>query len=121
MPDYANFQSSYNAYNYNAKEIRKYEQICLKLLHYKLNHYTIYDYIELLLNNGIVFINDKCSEGMVEDIYKQCKNIAVNLIIDNRSLGYTPLQLACSVVCFSRNMIRPKELWPETFLYLYKI
>ena len=52
------YQTIFENLFYRVEEIRIFEIICLKTLNYNLKYPTLYDYIELFLANGIIFIDD---------------------------------------------------------------
>jgi len=78
-----------NNQNYKFNDIIEYEVICLKLLHYNLCYYTLYDFVNYYFSNGILLINknnnikeeEKNLLKYTEEIYNKCRLFIDYLII----------------------------------------
>lgn len=88
--------------NFCEKEIKKSEIICLKLLSYKLNLTTSFDFLEFFLKNGILFEDDKFKFEDLMQIYNETVLILKDFVNDMRYLDFTPLQTVCAIVSYVR-------------------
>ena len=100
-------------------EIRASEIQCLNLINYNLYIYTVYDWLNMLLNNGITFENEVKDEKDLEKIYLYSQKILTIITSKNYFFRYSSMQIAFSIVQLSRE----KYINNETNLYeiLYKM
>ena len=54
---------------YSDRDIKKSEMICLKLLEYKLDRMTAYDFLTFFLKNGILFDYEFYQDFDLEEFY----------------------------------------------------
>jgi hypothetical protein len=90
--------------DFSANDIKKSEIVCLKLLNYNLKRTTSYDFLEAMLNHGIVFENEVSlvSAQNLKEMNDLAYSILNEFVYDTRYLDFTPLQLAASVVSYVR-------------------
>ena len=74
--------------NYQKEEIVKVELICVKLLNYKINIITVYDYLYYLLSNN--------NKNSLESATKELETQIINNIQDN--IKKNPLDLAKEII-----------------------
>ena len=84
IPDLTDFQTKDSKLYFSTKEILQNEVTCLKLLDYKVNYFTAFYCLEILLSYGIFFekeipyMNLKISISLIEKVetaYQLCYNI----------------------------------------------
>lgn len=103
IPDLACFSSSINRYYYSLKDVRKYEDFCVKQLNYKLDYYTAIDILEHVLSNGFIFSDEILSPCHIEKMYKYAYSTLSSFISDSKSLEYDPLHIAFCCVFMTRS------------------
>jgi hypothetical protein len=116
----------------SVKEIKKYEELCLKYLEYKLNYFTAYDFIHYFLTFGVLFVKESPSinnsyypqnnniYNNIENFNQQILNIFSCFVFDNKIIEYTPIQIACACISLARQFSKI-EKWDDIFIQLYKI
>jgi hypothetical protein len=126
VPDLNDFQGSSSPSYFTLIDIVKVEEMCCKLLQYKMSYFTIFDYLQFFISYGIVLRTDyPCGYNYddldIENINQQCIKIANNFSIDPLCLDYSPLQVACSAISIVRENMDIEKPWSEVFQKLYKI
>lgn len=130
VPEFSDIQAKDSKLYLNVKEIQQYETICLKLLDYKVNYFSAFVCLEMLLSNGIYFekeipvMNLKFQISLMEKIeaaYQICYNVLNFFIADLRSLEYRPEHIAFSIVCISRQHFKVKQKWPNALAEFYNV
>lgn len=135
MPDLSTFTSSNAHYYYNIKDVRKYEEFCLKCLNYKLGCYTAYSILRYFLNLGIVFEDefeifiDSESNSERSDIsscrdtigliYSYSYDLIKTIIKDNKSLLFNQMQLALSIIVLTRDNFKFEKEKTKLLLIIY--
>lgn len=114
IPNLKDIQVHPHSYFYNVKDVKRYEEFCLRVLQYKLDHFTALDYLQFLLNCGIILIeeiNNISINITLEMIYNQSYLILSDFIYDNRFCEFSPLQIACTCVALARDAFKlPNKL-----------
>jgi len=87
---------------FSFKEIYKYEELCCKMLMYKLDYSTAFDYLQLLLNNGIVLVEEFTE--ITDDIYQKCYLILDNFINNDAFCKFPPFSIALACVYLARDV-----------------
>lgn len=104
--------------NYNLEELRQYETTCLKLLEYRLQYYTAYDCLMLFLSNGIIYSNETEIDFInLQEVYNKCLTMLNSFVYDSRSINYTSIQIATSIICLTRHMLNIKLSTQFTSIY----
>ena len=104
------------------KELFYYEVFCLKLLNYKLNYFTVYDFNLFLLGHGllrkgqiedvikIIYNNDPFSvKKIIEKIFKKCRYYLDLLINTQITFKYNSLLISIYIILKSIEFISLKE------------
>ena len=113
---------------YSMEEVTKIELLCLKLINYDLTEPSSINFIELFLEDGIIFkssINSNKNYTQNNDGLNSLKyTILINLenimIYSNEYIKYNPFYLSCFVIEFSRNIFNLK-MWPEIVCSTYDL
>lgn len=118
------------------KEIIEYEQICLSIIDYKLNWYTPFSILELILSCGIFFENElfpntknTSSKGpititvmdKIESAHQLCYNILNFLISDLKSLEFKSEYIVFSIVTIVREHFKVKQKWHQNLIKFYSV
>ena len=118
-PEFGVFCNIEKALPLTIDEIRASEIQCLNLVNYNLYIYSVYDWLNMLLNNGITFENEVKDEKELDKIYLYTQKILTIITSKNYFFKYSSMQIAFSIVQLSRE----KYINNETNLYeiLYKM
>lgn len=126
------FCSFVNSYRVNSESIKRCEVEVVNSLKYNLNFSTLYDYIEVLNLNGMIFNNDIIELGadnslLISDFTKEeirekisknilfiAKSTLTTLIKDKSYPSYPEYKWAIGVVLFSRHKLKI-GLWNNFF------
>jgi hypothetical protein len=101
-------------------EIKIYEDYCVKTLNYRLNYFTTYHFVNLFLNNGLVF-KSEIKEGIdIKQMGGMIISILDILIDDNRYLDFSPLQVAWSIFSIARENYNLEPI-SQVFCKIYGI
>lgn len=86
-----------NKCNLNVDDIGLNEITCLKMLNYKLNYYSVFDILTLLIKDylNITSIDNK---DYYNKIYTFPFNILDNIILSNITINYSPIDIAFSLL-----------------------
>ena len=105
VPEYCSIISSDKKYFFDTEDISIYEQNCLKALDYKLNYYTVYDALCIILNCGIVTDEEakRNKINVVEKIYQLTFNILEEISFNEIFMNYNPLKITLAIVSIARN------------------
>jgi hypothetical protein len=109
---------------FSEMDIKKSEVICLKLLGYKLDRSSPYDFLEYFLKHGILFENEyieNLDEFILKEVYDFPYKILNFFLLDCRYLDFSPLQIACAIITFTREKFRLRESWSRKFSEIYNI
>jgi len=118
-PEFGIFCNIEKAIPLTIDEVRASEIQCLNLVNYNLYIYSVYDWLNMLLNNGITFENEVKDEKELEKIYLYTQKILTIITSKNYFYRYSSMQIAFSIVQISRE----KYINNESNLYetLYKM
>lgn len=83
-----------NILNKEISNFKEKEIACLQLLDYDLNQLSSYEIIEQIFNSGIPFT----SIPDIKLVYEQCISLFYEIIIDTRSLDFSPNVSAYSII-----------------------
>lgn len=113
---------------FSENDTKKSEMICLKLLGYKLDRNSAYDFLEYFLKQGIVFEDElhvleeeNHEKFTLKEIYDFPYKILNFFLFDSRYLDFSPLQIACAIITFTRKKFNLKESWNNKFSEIYNI
>lgn len=113
---------------FSEKDTKKSEMICLKLLGYKLDRNSAYDFLEYFLKQGIVFEDElqvleeeNHEKFTIKEIYDFPYKILNFFLFDSRYLDFSPLQIACAIITFTRKKFNLRESWNNKFSEIYDI
>ena len=111
-------------------KIAKYERICLKRINYNIFSYSSYDWLAMLLSNGVIF---NCEiennneiilikghrHSIIKAIQKYSLKLLFMLTIKHILIKYAPMYIAISLIQISREKyIENKMIKPELFFKL---
>ena len=100
-------------------EIRSSEVQCLTLVNYNLYLYSAYDWLNILLSNGILFENEIKDINELANIYLYTQRLLTILTSKIIFCKYSSIQIAFSIVHLSREKFLHKNL--ETSQKLFKL
>ena len=103
------------------EEIRESEVQCLTLINHNLFLYSTYDWINILLNNGIVFENEIKNEindsNELGKIYIYTQKLLTLVTSKTYFCQYSSMQIAFSIVQLSREKFLPKNIESSESLF----
>lgn len=114
MPDLNNFSCSSSSFFFNVRDVRKYEDFCVKSLNYELNLFTPYSILQFFINSGIIFedeVNsnsvsfdesDSCNSFSTEMAYNYAYKLLYSFMCNSKCLDYSPLQIALAIIYQTR-------------------
>ena len=125
VPNLRGIQAINSTNLYNIKEIRKYEELCIKLLHYKLDLIIAYDYISIFFKIGIFLIEEKPNMKTSTDIdndviYKQCLGILSEFVMDARFTEFSQMEVAFACIGLVREAEKLSP-WNDVFANIYDV
>ena len=108
--------------NLDEQKMLHYEIQCLKIMNYSLIVYSVYDWLSLFLNNGIILEDEifGTNKNFINSIYTTSNYILQILINKILFAKYSPFQIAMSII----HIIRDKYIGKyhiENFQYLQKL
>ena len=83
-------------------EIRTNEVQCLTLINHNLIIYTVFDWINILLNNGIIFEEEINNINEIEKIFTYSQKILTTITSKFYFCRYSTMQIAFSIIHLSR-------------------
>ena len=101
------------------EEIRTSEVQCLTLINYNLFLYSTYDWLNILLSNGILFENEIKDINELGNIYIYTQKLLTIVTSKIYFCKYTPMQIAFSIIQLSREKYLNHNL--EISEHLYKL
>ena len=104
---FCNFEKSISL---TIEEIRESEVQCLTLLNHNMYIYSVYDWITILLSNGIAFEEELNNKEELDDIYSYTQKILTNLTSKIYFCKYSSIQIAFSIIQLSREKYLNKDL-----------
>ena len=84
------------------EEILISEVQCLTLINYNLYLYSVYDWLNILLSNGICFENELKNKDEIGDIYIYTQKLLTVITSKSYFYKYTSAQIAFSIIQLSR-------------------
>ena len=118
MPDLGQFSIS-RTYHYDIKDVRKYENHCIKLLDYKLDIFTADDILNFFINTGLFFNDEIHADFPVEKVFQYAYKLLSSFIFNNLSLNFSAMQIALSILCITREHFKFNEERSEFLLHFY--
>jgi len=116
---------------YTPNEIKRYETISLKLMKYKLNYFSAFDYLEFFLVNGILFEKEITPKSLpnsnvmiidiVEAAYQLCYNILNFFVVDVRFPEFKLEHIVLSIICIVREHFKIIPVWNSNFVKQYNV
>ena len=92
------------------EEIRESEVQCLTLLNHNMYIYSVYDWITILLSNGIAFKEELNNKEELENICTYTQKLLTNLTSKIYFCKYSSIQIAFSIVQLSREKYLNKDV-----------
>ena len=104
QPDLCRFSSIGINYDIDEIDISQNEIECLKILNYKLNFFSTYEILMMILNNGFIFENEieNKSNEYINIIYNYANKIFSDIIQSFIALEFNNLQIVFSVIHLTR-------------------
>jgi hypothetical protein len=118
VPDLCRFSITQNDY-YDLKDVRKYENHCIKFLDYKLDFFTSYDILTYIINIGLFFNDEIHSDYPVEKVFLYAYKLLNHFVFNNLSLKFNPLQIGISIMCLTRERFKFDEERTDFLLNFY--
>ena len=87
-----------NKFNLTIDDVALNEVNCLKILNYRLNYYSIYDILYLLMNEYINELSIKEDNEYNNSIFNYPFNILENIILSNITINYSYIDIAFSLL-----------------------
>ena len=121
---FCNFQK--NIEPLTIEEIRTSEVQCLMLLNHNLYIYSVYDWLNILFNNGIIFEEEINDINGLEKVYIYSQKLLTTITSKIYFCRYSSVQIAFSIIQLSRekydnkNLKLSKKLF-DLLLFLYGI
>ena len=114
--------------SYEMNEVRKYEDYVLKFLSFKLNFFTTYNIIELLLCNGVILNNEFSSDEnnlvikeKIKKVNKLAFQVLCNFVEDINYINYNHIEIAFSCVVFAKELMKFKDIFPPELEKIYNL
>ena len=98
-------------------EIRKSEIQCLALINYNLYIYSVYDWINILFNNGIIFEDEIKDINGLDKIFNYTQKLLTLITSKFYFCRYSSIQLAFSIIQLSREKYANNNLQLSEKLY----
>ena len=92
------------------EEIRESEVQCLTLINHNMYIYSVYDWITILLSNGITFEEELNNKEELENIYTYTQKLLTNLTSKIYFCKYSSIQIAFSIIQLSREKYLNKDM-----------
>ena len=83
-------------------EICMSEVQCLSLINHNLYAYSVYDWLNMLLNNGIVFENEINNTKELDNIYNYTQKLLTVITSKNYFCKYSSMEIAFSIIQLTR-------------------
>ena len=91
-------------------EIRESEVQCLTLINHNMYIYSVYDWVNILLSNGIVFDVEITDKDELDNIYSYTQKLLTNLTSKIFFCKYSSIEIAFSIVQLSREKYLNKNI-----------
>ena len=99
------------------EEIRAAEVQCLTLINYNMYIYSVYDWVNILLSNGVVFEDEINDIDEVDNIYAYTQKLLTNITSKIFFCKYSSIQIAFSIIHISREKYLNKNISLSNKLY----
>ena len=116
-PEFGLFSNIEKSIPLTVEEISSYEIQCLTLVNYNLYIYTVYDWLNILLNNGIIFENEIKTKKELEEINMYTQKLLTIITSKIYFCRYSSMQIAFTIVHLSREKFLNKNLKLSEKLY----
>lgn len=122
MPDFKDLFTRNSRIYFSERDLRHTEIVCLKILNYNLNFINVFDYLDFFALIGIVDKTDMdYNFDLLDKINNQVFSIANTFISDSKSLIFSDLQIACSVIKLVRELNKFQAKWLNIYKELFFI
>lgn len=101
-PEFGIFSNIEKSIPLTIDEIRTIEIQCLTLINYNLYIFTAYDWLNILLNNGITFDFEVKGTNILDKIFLYTQKVLTVITSKTYFCKYTSMQIAFSIVHLSR-------------------
>ena len=98
-------------------EIRTSEVQCLTLINHNLYIYSVYDWVNIFLNNGIIFEDEIMDINGIDKFYIYTQKILTFITSKIYFCRYSSIQIALSIIQITREKFANKNLKPSEKLY----
>jgi hypothetical protein len=106
---------------YSINEIKKYEELCVKLLNYKLDHIQAYDYISLFFRIGVFTLDEKNTiKNSPDNLFNQCISILNEFSYEINFQEFSQLEIALASVSLIRET-QGVDRWINLFEEIYQV
>ena len=116
-PEFGLFSNIEKSIPLTVEEISSYEIQCLTLVNYNLYIYTVYDWLNILLNNGIIFENEIKTKKELEEINMYTQKLLTIITSKIYFCRYSSMQIAFTIVHLSREKFLNKNIKLSEKLY----
>ena len=116
-PEFGLFSNIEKSIPLTVDEVISSEIQCLTLVNYNLYVYTVYDWLNILLNNGITFENEVKTKKELEDINMYTQKLLTLITSKILFCRYTSMEIAFSIVQLSREKYINKNIKLSEKLY----
>ena len=105
------------------KEIRISEMKCLAFINYNMYNYSTFDWLNIFLNNGILFNNEVNNSRILGNLYIYTQKILTIITSKTFFVKYSSLQIALSIIRISRErfLINTQKFSQKLFAKYLKI
>jgi len=109
-------------YEFTNKDIHEIEIFCLEMLDYNLNDLSCFSYLQIILNNGIIFESEKYKDIFfdlkMDKLYEEILLINCEFLTDNRYIDFSSLEIAISIITFSKKIFKLNS-WKNSIASFY--
>ena len=122
-PDFEMFCNFNKNITLTIKEIRISEMKCLAYINYNMYNYSTYDWLNIFLNNGILFDNEISNSRILGNLYIYTQKILTLITSKSFFVKYSSLQIALSIIRISRErfLINTQKFSQKLFAKYLKI
>ena len=87
---------------FSLKQLKLNEIHALQLMHYDFRLMSVYDYLTLMLHNGVVFANENLRDGNVLMLYRYMKYVLAHITQSSLLMKYHPKVVAFVIALHAR-------------------
>ena len=120
-PEFEMFCNINKTFVLTVNEIRTAEVLCLFSINYNMYIYSAYDWLNIFLNNGVIFDKEINNSRLLGNIYIYTQKLLTLITSKFFFFKFTPIQIALSIIQISRErfLINTKKLSYKLFeMYL---